>query len=91
MEKNAELIEKIAMAADLIREVTKETGCEILLRTAQNDCYDTAASRTYIGTHYRHDHFYDGREVLSYKMCEIKPEAVRWTEIPEGYLPQVKK
>lgn len=87
-----EYVKKIMDIAARMRKLAEETGQNISIETTLNDLYPgEAASITWIGPDYRHDHYYGGSEAFSFRRLIISPETIRIGQIPEGLSIENKK
>lgn len=81
-ERSIEICKRLEEIAAELREYTKEIGGNIHILTSLSA--DGKAASTLYATRYRHDHYFEGHERLSYEQYTIYPEQVVFGYIPKG-------
>lgn len=81
-ERSIEICERLNEITAELRDICKEIGGRIHILTSLNADGKTA-STTY-ALKYRHDHFFEGDERLSYEQYTIRPEQVVFGYVPKG-------
>lgn len=81
-ERSIEICNRLEEITAELRDLAKEIGGNIHILTTVNNDGKTAS--TLYATRYRHDHYYEGDERLSYDNYTIWPEQVVFGYIPKG-------